>query len=155
MSDSHKKYEILESIVNKNQDSDMFIHLGDGMFEVYDIINNHPNLNFAFVRGNCDYGESPAERIIETPGGVRIFCTHGHLYSVNSGVDNLIAKAKSENCSVALYGHTHIYCTEVVNGIYLMNPGSVTSPRGKNPPTYGIITISDNMEIDMSVLEAE
>jgi putative phosphoesterase len=125
------------------------------MFEVYDIINKYPNMNFAFVRGNCDYGESPAERILEVPGGVKIFCTHGHLYSVNSGIEYLVEKAKSENCSVALYGHTHIFRTEILNGVYVMNPGSITSPRGKNPPTYGIINISFNMEISMSIVELD
>lgn len=77
---------------------------------------------------------------------------HGHEHHVHQGLDTLVAVAKQNGCKIALYGHTHLYRTELIDGIYVMNPGSIDSTRDKRPPSYGIITIDDNKKITMNIV---
>jgi len=67
----------------------------------------------------------------------------------------LVNAAKQNGCRIALYGHTHLYRTEVVEGVFVMNPGSLDSPRGKNKPTFGIIELSEKGQIKMNILAME
>lgn len=152
VSDTHKDFHGLKKIVEDNLDSDLFIHLGDGQHELLDMIQLFPDKDFYFVKGNSDFGHAKEERIL-TVGGYKAYLAHGHLLNVHGGLERLVDKAAFNHCSIALYGHTHLYRTECVNGIYIMNPGSPSSPRGKNPPTYGVIEISDDGRIAMNIVE--
>jgi putative phosphoesterase len=155
ISDTHRNYHRLKEVVDRNLDSDLFIHLGDGLLEIMDIsgeyAKKYPNLEFAYVKGNCDYGECVEERIVEI-AGYKIFCTHGHYYNVNWGTDALITRARVLGCKIALFGHTHVYKTEQVDLMYIMNPGSLDRPRGGNRATYGVIEISETGEISMGIV---
>lgn len=151
VSDTHKNFYCLQKVVEANPDSSLIIHLGDGEHELADMQGLYPEKQFVFVQGNTDFGIAKTERIISV-GGHKIFCTHGHLYNVHNGVSDLVDKAGFGGCEIALYGHTHLFRTELVNGIYVMNPGSLGSPRGKNPATYGIIDIEGD-SIAMHIVE--
>ncbi len=151
VSDSHKSYQKLKDIVDENQDSDVFIHLGDGEFEFSDVSKLFPQKKFIFVNGNCDYGRYPEQQIVEAES-CRILCVHGHLQNVNDGLDELLELAAGNACQVALYGHTHKYRTGAVNGVYIMNPGSIADPRGGNSPSYGVITIDSDNNINMNII---
>jgi putative phosphoesterase len=48
------------------------------------------------------------------------------VHSVKSGLGRLIEKAKSVKADLVLYGHTHVSKTEYVDGIYFVNPGSLS-----------------------------
>lgn len=143
MSDSHGNMGQVENIIKCNQDADMFIHLGDGEREVAAVKVKYPQLDFRSVRGNCDFSwESPDFLIIEA-GEARILCTHGHLCEVRYGVDKLSYTARENNCSAALYGHTHERYIGCEDGIDIMNPGSCSCPRDGNKPSYGIVDVTD------------
>jgi putative phosphoesterase len=133
----------------------MFIHLGDGMLEVLDLTHEYTEQNtplkFAFVKGNCDYLDYQEECVVEVAGH-RIFCTHGHNYDVHWGLDGIIERARTMNCKIVLFGHTHIYRTECIDGMYIMNPGSLDRPRGKNRATYGTITIAEDGTVSMNIV---
>jgi putative phosphoesterase len=154
VADTHKDYHTLKKVVDANADADLFIHLGDGQHELVDMQNLYPEKQFIFVLGNSDFGTAKTDRIVSL-GGHKIFCTHGHLYGVHFGVKKLVEKAKFNGCEIALHGHTHLFRMQQVEGVYVMNPGSLESPRGKNPPTYGIIVLSDENRIDMSIVAVE
>jgi predicted phosphodiesterase len=51
-----------------------------------------------------------------------------------------------------LFGHTHIYRTERIGSLYVMNPGSLDRPRGGNKPTYGTINIADDGGVSMNIV---
>ena len=38
-----------------------------------------------------------------------------------------------------LFGHIHIPTIKRDNGIMLLNPGSITLPKGGNPATYAVL----------------
>ena len=151
VSDTHRNFAVLEETVQKNQDADLIIHLGDGDNEARDVRNLHPEKAMIYVGGNCDYGNHKLSQVV-TACGYRIFCCHGHMQNVSMGLHNLIHEAKENDCKIALYGHTHVYRTDNINGIFVMNPGSLASPRNQNPPTYGVIELSSSGEIKMNII---
>lgn len=92
------------------------------------------------VRGNCD--TEVDQMVLEFPiladyslifwEKKRIYATHGHVYNE----EHLPPLVKGD---VLLHGHTHLYCAKETEGHLILNPGSVSIPKGGNPPTYGII----------------
>lgn len=145
MSDSHQNRAAVEKIVSRNLDADMFIHLGDGESDVNYIITRYPEIaqKFYHVCGNCDYNSLSPNVITLNVFGHRIFASHGHIYGVKSTLDNFIQAARSENCDIALYGHTHISRNSYSDGLYIMNPGSASIPSDGSKPSFGCINISD------------
>lgn len=107
---------------------DAYICLGDGVRDfqrVENFIRNHdPYALMYAVRGNCDMavGDVP-ERMIIPFGGARLYLTHGHLLHVKQTLARLQLAARQENCSVALYGHTHVRDVDS-SGPLLVNPGA-------------------------------
>ena len=151
VADTNKDYHKYKAVVEKNLDADMFIHLGNGEHEFADVKAEHPELDFHYVGGDCDYGKHKMLEVIEAQG-YKILCVHGHEHNVQGSLDPIVNEAKQRGCKVALYGHTHMYRTEVIDGVYVMNPGSIDSPRGKNKPSYGVINIDKNGKLLMSLV---
>ena len=154
ISDTHRDFNSLHSIVKANTDADMLIHLGDGEREFADVSALYPELPMVYVCGNCDFDDHERSHIA-IASGLRIFCCHGHMYHVREGLEYLIAEARRNDCSIALYGHTHLYRTEQIGGVFVMNPGSPSQPRGGNGPTYGVITINGDGMVGMEIRSAE
>ena len=73
--------------------------------------------------------------------GVRIFYTHGHNYNVKYGTQRLSETAKANCYDIVLYGHTHIAKILYEDGIYIVNPGSCSSPRA-GKASYAVIDIT-------------
>ena len=144
MSDSHGSMPMLEMIVAFNKNADMFIHLGDGEREVASLRIKYPDIDLRSVRGNCDFGKESPDFLVVEAGGHRIFCSHGHRYSVKSGTETLRSIAKDNGCDAALFGHTHERYISCEDGIDIMNPGSCDCPRDGNKPSYGYIDITEN-----------
>ena len=106
---------------------------------VIEIMNRHKNRIIA-VRGNCD-GEVD-QMVLQFPclsttniipfKGHRLIMSHGHVY----GPDNL---PEMDAGDIFLSGHTHIPTADEKDGMYLLNPGSISLPKGGHPATYGIL----------------
>lgn len=149
LSDTHGNFDNFYTIVNDNSNADMFIHLGDGENEYEDIQNLNPGKDFYFVKGNNDYGFWTMSQVISM-GIHKAFATHGHRYSVRGGTDLLVANAESNECDIALYGHTHVNDISMKNGVYIMNPGSADYNRDGRPACYGVIEISGK-DVEMHI----
>ena len=48
--------------------------------------------------------------------------------------------AREEGCGLAFYGHTHRMMIELISGVVVCNPGSISLPRG-GPASYARLTI--------------
>lgn len=151
IADTHKSFQKYNEVVETNP-ADYYIHLGDGVNEFADVAKSHPDKEFVFVKGECDFCTASSKQLLKV-GKCRIFCAHGHEQDVTSGLDTIIAEAKAAECNILLYGHTHIYKTEKIDGIYVMNPGSLGTPRGKNAaPSFGILEINADGQVDMKIV---
>ncbi len=143
MSDSHGSYAAVQSIMDRTADADMFIFLGDGEREVEKMKADYPDRDIRYVCGNCDHASfAPPSLVIETPYG-DIIAVHGHRHGVKSGVDFLGDIASDNDCTVALFGHTHMRHESYENGIYFMNPGSCALPRDGLAPSFGVLNMSE------------
>lgn len=141
-SDSHGFNSPLETAIDSHPDIEHIIFLGDGVAGVEDIRRFY-NKKFYLVRGNCDFAcDLP---LIDTLvlNGKKIIFTHGHTLDVKYTTERLFEFAKQNNANIILFGHTHIAHSEYNDGVYIINPGSVSRSRnGKN--SYAIIDILEN-----------
>ncbi|MBU5314837.1 metallophosphoesterase [Clostridium bornimense] len=128
--DNYCIYKSLEYI--KTINPDIVLHLGDNTKDV-EIYKRNLDIPIENVRGNCDFSSSAEnEKIIELCGK-RIFITHGHFYGVKEGVQRLLYRGLELKVDIVLYGHTHISNIIFEEGIWIVNPGSVSLPRkGQN-----------------------
>ncbi len=140
VSDTHRFNGYLTALENAYPRADLYLHLGD----LQDDPSRFPK--WKFVRGNCDDFFSgklmPSLRVVEKDG-IRILMTHSHRLLQTSLKEELIRLAKENNCSVVLYGHSHVPSMKKEQGIWLINPGSPALARTGSRPCYGRIVIED------------
>lgn len=142
-SDSHGNNANIAEAAKREAPYDHAIHMGDSAMK-YAEIEKILGVPVAFVNGNCDWGnEFPTEKTISL-GGVRIFMTHGHEYRVQYDMGIFDYKVRSEECDIALFGHTHVPYEDGVDGKIIFNPGSISSPRTYDArPSYGVMVIEN------------
>ncbi len=126
VSDSHRWNGLNDIVASTN--ADYYLHAGDSGLPA-ELIDP-----FIAVRGNCDLYTYPLERIIDV-GFAKIYLHHGHYYSRSQ----MILKAKAHDCQIIVTGHTHIPSLDEIDGIYILNPGSVVTPRGGHQKSYALI----------------
>lgn len=117
VSDSHHQNDLLKQVVQKEK-ADLYLHAGDSEATEEEI---YP---FLSVRGNCDFTPFPLERVI-TIEEVTLLLVHGHRLTQNE----LIRKAKDVHASLVICGHSHCYMDVILDGIHIINPGSIAKPR--------------------------
>ncbi len=141
-SDVHGSYFNAEEVISQNKDVEIFIFLGDGLFEVERLKQKYSQKMFLSVKGNCDFGYAEKEFDFAFLGGKKILYTHGHNFGVKSSVNRLFYMAKENECDIALFGHTHSRFNEYQDGVYIFNPSSVTLPRDGKKRAYGFLDIT-------------
>lgn len=127
MSDSHGSFGQVRRIFEDNPGADCFIHLGDGAKDFEEAGWLFPDTLRKGIRGNCDFGHSPdtPKELLLEMGDKRIFCTHGDLYRVKYGMEDLRRAGRERQADIVLYGHTHRALAEYLEGVWYLNPGSV------------------------------
>ncbi len=124
LSDTHGSRKGLDKIAPLIAENDYLIHLGDGVGDVAALANLYPDKVYRCA-GNCDlFSPLPTEGVLEVER-VRIFYCHGHRYGVKGDLWALAQAAKARDCDIALYGHTHIADIREVDGVTLINPGTL------------------------------
>ncbi|WP_323702685.1 metallophosphoesterase [Mammaliicoccus sp. Dog046] len=142
VSDNHGEQGILHEVYDHHKDGNLFLHLGDSEFDY----NDTELALYDRVKGNCDFD---AQFPIENQGeveGVGYFYTHGHRYEVKGTREVLSAHAQNTNAKFAFYGHSHIALCESINGVYCINPGSISQTRGTWEETYAILEFDEQYE---------
>ncbi len=89
------------------------------------------------VRGNCDTEVDQmvlpfpilADYAVLSAGERLIYLTHGHIYHET----HLPPLAKGD---ILIHGHTHVPVALDVDGITVLNPGSVSIPKENSPHGY-------------------
>lgn len=137
LSDSHG---VIERALRAAEafEPDMIIHLGDIERDVLDLGALLPDIPIEAVLGNNDLFCSRVSEKVVKADGLKIFITHGHMYS--SSPERIALRALEKGCSLALFGHTHRPFDAVINSVRVFNPGSVTLPRG-GAPTVGVLEV--------------
>lgn len=149
VSDTHGRIEpFLEKIENE-KDIELIIHLGD-MVDDAKKIQERTNLPMFSIRGNNDYMDvnTPWKQLIHLECH-KVLITHGHKERVNFGISSLVYSAKEAQVDMVMYGHTHVYHFEEVDGIKVLNPGSAGYDRGFEYESFVIMNIDkDSINIE-------
>ena len=58
-------------------------------------------------------------------------------------LQNLVYLAQEYECRAVCFGHTHVPVNEIENGIRLLNPGSLSNPRGGSQPSCALMVATD------------
>ncbi len=116
--------------------------------EVIGMLNEHKNEIYA-VRGNCE--AEVDQMVLDFPVMAEycllplrrkmIFATHGHIFNE----DHLPPLKRGD---ILLHGHTHIWKAENRGDYTILNPGSVSIPKGGNVPTYAMLSGSQFVILD-------
>ena len=139
LSDSHGNISNMLQAVEREQPR-MVFHLGDCWRDGERLHSRLPDLPFEQVVGNCDFrGIRPVEKLVFLEDR-RVLLCHGHTYGVKSGMGGAIAAARAQGVDALLFGHTHEAFCDLLEDLWVMNPGSIGSLLS---PTYGIIRITE------------
>lgn len=119
--------------------ADAVLHCGDVTgAPLLHYLMQHPE--FHAIAGNMDrYGldhELPDRRELELDG-LRIGLTHGHGFPWP--ISKHLPQAFSPDLDLICFGHTHVFKDTVVDGVRIVNPGSMTSPR-QGPRSLALVT---------------
>lgn len=125
ISDSHGNRSVFEEMNTVLEECDYIIHLGDTSSDGFYLKKQFPDKTY-LLNGNCDMTKFGVQELVLEIEGVRIFACHGDAYGVKTGYDRLAQKAREEDCSVALFGHTHKAGERSINGVKLFNPGTLS-----------------------------
>jgi len=135
-SDSHGDSQtLLNALFDENPQ--LFLHLGDFERDCDKVRKAFPQLMIRAVRGNGDFrGREPDydEFVLDNK---RIFMTHGHLYGVKTSLDALMNAGFLRGADILLFGHTHTPYYEIIEGMHIINPGSI----GFSAKTYAVLEI--------------
>ncbi len=136
ISDNHLMNNLEMTILTEA--ADLNIHMGDSQF----MRNNIEVERFNYmVRGNCDF-EKYEDHVIFELEGKRWLMIHGHQVYNAHDLEALADYAKSYNCDVICYGHTHVPIYAKYDGVTILNPGSFARSRSSYPASY--MTVDTN-----------
>jgi len=121
---------------------------GDGLYDL-NIAAKETGFysDWKIVLGNNDYGVQAPETAVFDFADHRFFMAHGHRYGLYSGFHNFLAVAKNADADVALFGHSHVPFLKKIDGILLINPGSVGRPRSRIGSTFAVIECNEDEPI--------
>lgn len=134
-SDNHGKVERLVDVRKRHPEIQFFIHCGDYCSDI-------KTEWMIRVAGNNDYDGTEDIKIIKIEG-VRIFITHGHLFSRFNLEKNLVKEAKKYQCDIVCFGHIHTRVCEWVDRVLVINPGSISYNYDGTLPGYAILDLQD------------
>jgi putative phosphoesterase len=147
LSDTHGYLPALRAVLNWAKDSippkDTICaaaFLGDG---VYDLNRTVEASGFygewKLVRGNNDYEPTIPETAVFNFVDHRFYMCHGHRHGLYGGYQSLIAAGRNNDADIVLFGHTHVPLYKSMNGLLLINPGSVGRPRSRTGASFAVI----------------
>ncbi|MCR5746774.1 MAG: metallophosphoesterase [Lachnospiraceae bacterium] len=147
ISDTHGRHENLIRVLREEEPVDMLIHCGDTEGGE-DWIRQHTMcMSVPIVKGNNDFFSNlPGELELDICAR-HVFITHGHHYGVSMGTERLEEEARYRKTDIVMFGHIHRPVLAHSDGLWIINPGSLSYPRQEgHRPTYMIMHIEDGKE---------
>lgn len=149
MSDNHGDMNILTDIKVLEDDADYYIHCGDSeSYQLRDLDE------FVAVKGNNDWSLDLPQTARLDIEGRHLLITHGQFFGYFDREKKMLDFLKKYNGDVLISGHTHVPLVKEKNGLWLINPGSTSWPRGGSKRSYAVMTIDGtNVDVRIKTLE--
>ncbi len=154
VSDSHGHFPALERMADEAPDVAAWIHCGD-YCEDGDDLALYTGVPVYAVLGNNDFmtqTNTPECRTV-TVGGVTIVAVHGHQWYGRQRLEKLAALGRAHGAALVAFGHTHRRFYDTVNGMSLINPGSIALPRDGRYGTYAVCRVENGVLTDVRMYE--
>ncbi len=136
ISDNHGLAKAITDIRDRYCHGEYLFHCGDSEMPPFMLDG------FAAVQGNNDEYNAYQFRKVLNVAGHRILLVHGHRDMFFGHYDMLAERGKEAGCDIVMFGHTHIFHDSVIDGIRLLNPGSIWRNRDGSEPSYMIVDIN-------------
>lgn len=130
--------------------ADYLVHCGDITSpETWSYFMQHDN--FICVRGNCDWDPQLVDQlepmVTAQVGPLTLGATHG--WGPRPQVPVKVAQAFGPEYDLVCYGHTHKRDWSIIDGVQLLNPGSLGESG-----SLAIVTVSENGDLDCQFIDA-
>ena len=128
VSDTHGRHSAFDKALKEAGKIDALVHLGDteGGEDYIEAVCGCPAYVLA---GNNDFFSDNLREMEVVFGTKKAFMTHGHYYYVSLGPEQIIEEGKMRNADIVMFGHTHKPFLEMIDGMIVLNPGSLSYPR--------------------------
>jgi len=141
ISDTHGKIDKATDVLKRLHGVDMIIHLGDVEKDARRL-EELTGKTVISVKGNNDFLSAKEDFLILKTEYGNILLTHGHLFNVKYGLGKLFYRALELECKAVFFGHTHVPVYIETDGVYLLNPGSMTYPSDGTSGSYAVVTVT-------------
>lgn len=141
VSDTHGDDLILQELLLEYPDLDGYFYCGDSELPADHCVFQ----TYQAVIGNMDWDAGFPLTVTAHIGDETVFMTHGHRFGVNYSLGDLVKAGKAAGATLVFYGHTHVALAEQHQGMVVVNPGSISQPRGQLRSlggTYALIDVS-------------
>ena len=143
VSDSHGGYQYLDTMLacKEAKNVQLWLFAGDIAMDA-DYLAMVTDKEVIRVAGNNDWpgGRLPDYETVDIAGHT-ILLTHGHLFGVNFGLNNLQQAALDVGADIAVYGHTHVAVEEMKGDVLILNPGSISRPRDASNGSFMVMDL--------------
>ena len=164
LSDTHGAVDAVRWILSAfSKECQACLFAGDGAQDIITVVREAASGRITIppviimTQGNCDpqlyppvFPDSNNPKPFGLPvyqqkmiAGQHILLAHGHLHHVELDGCKLSMTAESLDCTIAVYGHTHIQSIEGFGCVTAINPGSSSRPRGKSYGGFAILSINN------------
>ena len=128
VSDTHGRHSAFDKALKEAGKIDALVHLGDteGGEDYIEAVCGCPAYVLA---GNNDFFSDNLREMEVVFGTKKAFMTHGHYYYVSLGPERILEEGKMRNADIVMFGHTHKPFLEMIDGMIVLNPGSLSYPR--------------------------
>ena len=169
VSDTHGSVEFWMRLERFLENADAIWHLGDVLYhgprnplplgyEPAKLAERLKRFSIDYVRGNCDadvdvmvLGLPEMSRVVEeSVGNFKIVMIHGDDLSEEDEEEFTI----SHKAHILLRGHTHIPRLERKGRIWVVNPGSLSLPKGGSENSFAEM-VFDESEVVVRILNLE
>lgn len=169
ISDTHGDLEAVKRAFEFFKNTDLLIHCGDifyhGLFnmikETYDPLKLSAIINsikkpVIFARGNCDSEVDQIALDFAILDPVRFFFYKDNFLYIHHGDkkqdEDLLKLREKFRFNYVISGHTHVPRIEEKDGLFFINPGSPSLPKGGFPPTIAVMDLENN---DINIIDIE
>ncbi|MGN0405461.1 MAG: metallophosphoesterase family protein [Bariatricus sp.] len=151
VSDTHGRHSAFDKALKEAGKIDALIHLGDteGGEDYIEAVCGCPSYILA---GNNDFFSDSLREMEIMFGTKRAFMSHGHYYYVSLGPERIIEEGKMRNADIVMFGHTHKPFLENIDGMTVLNPGSLSYPRQEGRKgSYIIMEIDEDSDVKCEI----
>lgn len=151
VSDTHGRHSAFDKALKEAGKIDALVHLGDteGGEDYIEAVCGCPAYVLA---GNNDFFSDNLREMEVVFGTKKAFMTHGHYYYVSLGPERIIEEGKMRNADIVMFGHTHKPFLEMIDGMIVLNPGSLSYPRQEGRKgSYIMLEIEQDCDVKCEI----